>query len=114
MQTNQTTQQSPAPSRQPIFDPEVIIRRADVGNIVAVQITRGDSRLAKVVPQGGEVKGSARVHYWTPHTKLARQVTLTTLLTLLAYFSKEETAVRVALKQRKAPRRPSENNPEQS
>src|SRR5262245_25561822 len=64
---NYTTKQTPTACRQAIFGPPVVVRRHDEGDVIEIEPAGICRRFSKVVVSGGKIKGSARVHPWTPH-----------------------------------------------
>ena len=67
MQGKQTTKQAPTTGRQAIFDPEVVVRRRDEGDVIEIEPAGVCRRFGKIVFAGGKIKGPALVHRWTPH-----------------------------------------------
>jgi hypothetical protein len=68
VQGNQTAKERPAADRQSTFDPEVVVRWRDIGDVSEIDpICLVWNRRIKIVLPRGKIKGSAPVHFWTPH-----------------------------------------------
>jgi hypothetical protein len=66
MQGNKTTKRVTAPSRQSFISPHVVVGRHNVGDAARVEPALVYRCFGKIILPGSKIKGSARVHCWTP------------------------------------------------
>jgi hypothetical protein len=67
MHRKKTANEITAAGRQSILDPDVVVRRHDIRNVAEFELASIFQRFSKIVLPGSKIKGSARVHRWTPY-----------------------------------------------